>query len=74
MQAQHNLSRLLKEVELGEEILITRRKAVVAKISPPPVSGQIPFPDFSSRAKKTWGMEWNGSSSDQLLMEVRGER
>ena len=74
MHAQHNLSRLLREVELGEEILITRRKEVVAKISPPPTLDQIQFPDFLARGKRTWGEGWKGSSTDQLLNEGRGER
>ncbi len=33
-EAQHHLSKLLAEVEKGEEILITRRGKEVCKISP----------------------------------------
>ena len=33
-EAQHHLTRLLKEVEAGEEIVLTRRGVEIAKLSP----------------------------------------
>lgn len=73
MEAQHNLSKWLHEVEAGQELAITRRKKVVARLSPPEAAGPLVFPDFKARAKGTWG-PWTGGGSDELLDESRGER
>ncbi|CAN5447970.1 hypothetical protein BH20VER3_BH20VER3_22060 [soil metagenome] len=35
METQHNLSKVLREVEAGHEVQITRRKKVVARLLPP---------------------------------------
>lgn len=74
MEAQHNLSRVLKQVEEGHGVYITRRAKVVAKIVPPEKEGPVTFPDFGRRAKRTWGGPWTGTSSTQALDESRGER
>jgi len=74
METQHNLSKVLREVEAGEEVQITRRKKVVARLLPPAVSEPVRFPDFSARARRTWGETWKGSSSDELLNQSRGDR
>ncbi|HSH09916.1 MAG TPA: type II toxin-antitoxin system Phd/YefM family antitoxin [Oceanipulchritudo sp.] len=74
MEAQHNLSKVLKQVEEGQGVYITRRKRVVAKIVPPEADGPVAFPDFGRRAKKTWGGPWTGASSTEVLEESRGER
>lgn len=74
MQAQHNLSRVLKQVDRGETIAITRHKKKVAELSPPRSDKPIIFPDFSRRARKTWEGAWKGSPSEALLDETRGER
>jgi antitoxin (DNA-binding transcriptional repressor) of toxin-antitoxin stability system len=74
MEAQHNLSRVLKLVESGHEVGITRRKKVVARLLPPRDAGKVHFPDFSARARDIWGGGWQGASSDALLQESRGER
>jgi antitoxin (DNA-binding transcriptional repressor) of toxin-antitoxin stability system len=74
MEAQHNLSKVLQEVAEGHAVYVTRRKQVVAKISPPDREDTVAFPDFAKRAKQTWGKNWTGASSDQLLDDSRGER
>ena len=51
-QLQHHLSEVMRYVEHGEEVLITRRNRVVAKIVP--AESQIEradWPDFVGRAK-----------------------
>jgi antitoxin (DNA-binding transcriptional repressor) of toxin-antitoxin stability system len=73
METQHNLSKVLREVEAGEEVQITRRKKVVARLLPPLKSEEIRFPDFATRARRTWGGRWKGASSDKLLDESRGD-
>ena len=74
MEAQHNLAAVLREVDAGEEVLITRRKKVVARLLPPEEVEPVQFPDFSARATETWGDEWTGASSDELVDYGRGER
>ncbi len=74
MEAQHNLARILRRVELGEELAITRRKKIVARLCPVPAVTELVFPDFKARARATWKTGWTGSSSDDLLTETRGER
>lgn len=74
METQHNLSKVLREVEAGGEVEITRRKKVVARLLPPMKSETVKFPDFAARARRTWGGRWEGASSDELLDESRGDR
>jgi antitoxin (DNA-binding transcriptional repressor) of toxin-antitoxin stability system len=74
METQHNLSKVLREVEAGQEVQITRRKKVVARLLPPLKSEEIRFPDFAARARRTWGGRWKGASSDKLLDESRGDQ
>lgn len=74
MEAQHNLSKWLKEVEAGRELEVTRRKQVVARLVPPKEEGRVSFPDFKTRARETWNGPWRGASSGELLDESRGER
>jgi len=44
-EAQHHLSKLMLEVERGEEIILTRRGKQIARISPITKS-KVSFPDF----------------------------
>jgi antitoxin (DNA-binding transcriptional repressor) of toxin-antitoxin stability system len=74
MEAQHNLAKWLREVEAGGELVITRRKKAVARLSPATTEEPVVFPDFKARAKRTWGKAWSGSGSDELLDESRGDR
>lgn len=74
MEAQHNLSKVLREVEAGREVQITRRRKVVARLLPPQQRESVRFPDFGARARQTWGGRWSGASSDELLDQSRGDR
>lgn len=74
METQHNLSKVLREVEAGHEVQITRRKKVVARLLPPAKSEPVRFPDFAGRARRAWSGAWRGSSSAELLNETRGDR
>lgn len=71
MEAQHNLSQVLRVVETGQEVGITRRKQLVAKIRP--LHGPVDFPNFTNRARVVWGDLWSGTSSAALLDETRGD-
>jgi antitoxin (DNA-binding transcriptional repressor) of toxin-antitoxin stability system len=74
METQHNLARVLREVEAGREVGITRRRKLVARILPPVEPPPVEFPAFTARARKVWGKAWQGSSSGDLLDESRGSR
>jgi antitoxin (DNA-binding transcriptional repressor) of toxin-antitoxin stability system len=74
MEAQHNLARVLREVEAGNVVGITRRKKLVARLMPPEKEAPVGFPDFEGRAREIWGEEWTGSGTDELLDETRGDR
>lgn len=72
METQHHLSRVLRVVESGQSVGITRRKQLVAKIIP--MQTEVELPDFVSRARRIWGKSWQGAPSEALLDEVRGAR
>jgi antitoxin (DNA-binding transcriptional repressor) of toxin-antitoxin stability system len=75
MEVQHNFARVLKEIEAGHEVGITRRKELVARLLPPAEEEDVQFPDFGARARKCWGKSWHeGAFSDELLKESRGDR
>lgn len=74
MAAQHNLSRVLREVAAGHEVGITRRKKLVARLVPPGDEPVVEWPDFVTRAAEVWGAGWRGASSGELLDDGRGER
>jgi antitoxin (DNA-binding transcriptional repressor) of toxin-antitoxin stability system len=74
MESQHNLAQVVREVEAGYEVGITRRKTLVARMLPPEEDDHVEFPDFAGRARAIWGASWQGSSSEELVDEGRGER
>lgn len=71
METQHHLSRVLRVVESGQSVGITRRRQLVAKIVP--MHAQVALPDFVARARKVWGKPRRGASSQDLLDEARGD-
>jgi prevent-host-death family protein len=74
MEAQHNLALLLREVEAGRELTITRRRKPVARLLPVPVEEPVVFPVFAARANQTWRGPWRGAGTEELVDETRGER
>lgn len=72
METQHHLSRVLRVVESGQSVGITRRKQLVAKIVP--MQAEVELPNFAARARRVWGKSWQGVASEVLLDEVRGAR
>ncbi len=76
-EAQHNLGRILLEVEAGATIQITRRKTPLARLIPEP-----------SGSRSHAGVDWSGhagrlikrrssaaaGSTDTVLDDLRGDR
>ena len=73
-EAQHNLSKILLEVEAGQTVQITRRKVPLARLIPEP-----------SRANDQAGIDWSDhepsvaphgktTGTDEILNDLRGER
>jgi antitoxin (DNA-binding transcriptional repressor) of toxin-antitoxin stability system len=65
---------VLREVEAGHVVGITRRKRLVARLMPPETEEPVAFPDFEGRAREIWGEDPTGSGTDELLDETRGDR
>jgi antitoxin (DNA-binding transcriptional repressor) of toxin-antitoxin stability system len=62
---------LLRE---GEEIHITKRKRVIARLLPPEPPAQVRCPDFLARQKKIFGKKRMKVSGAELLALDREER
>jgi len=69
-QMQRNLSAILRRVEQGEEILVTRRKRVVARLVAPDqaTGGRLEWPDFAARAQ---GIHLKGKPISATIREER---
>ena len=72
---QHNLAKVLDWVRDGEEVQVTRRREVVAKIVPcPDTRRAVEHPDFVARAKRIWGPRPKGTALSETVREDREDR
>ena len=55
----------------GEEIHITKRKRVIARLLPPETAAPKEFPDFLGRLKKIYGKKRLKVSGAELLAQER---
>ena len=55
----------------GEEIQITKRRRVIARLVPEGMEGSGELPDFSSRLRKIYGEKALAKSGAELLAEDR---
>ena len=58
----------------GQEIQITKRKRVIARLLPPATTESIRMPDFKARMKKVFGKKKLKFSVADLLAKDREER
>jgi len=74
-QIQHHFSDVLRYIEDGEEVFITKRNKVIAKIVPQsdPESADVQYPEFTERAKKIFQNNKNISLSETII-DQRDER
>ena len=74
-EVQHNLSKILRWIEDGETVAITRHKRVVAKLVPSaPKSRTTGWPDFTERMKAIWGNAPAGKPASRIIIDERTER
>ena len=72
-EAKNRLSELINRVEAGEEITITRRGKVVARLVPPVQDGSDPRGRDAIAALRVSrrGVDLGGASSAELIREGR---
>jgi len=75
-QVQHALASVLAEVQKGQEIAVTRRGKVVARIVPARATqGHLRWPDSEARMDRLLsGATVKGTAPSDLVRELRGER
>lgn len=72
-QIHNEFGQVLEWVKNGEEVLVKRRRSVVARILPPPHQTVGVRPDFMARLRRQFGAKVTPDSST-LFDEMRGER
>ena len=73
-ELQHHLSKVMLHIYHGEEVLITYRNKVVAKLIPAPsYPKSIDWPDFLKRSKNIIGTP-KGKVPGELIIDDRKER
>lgn len=73
-EIRHEFGRVLGWVEDGEQVEITKRKRVVARLVPvKPKAKKVEWPDFEARLKKLFPKSVNGKLASEILHEARGE-
>ncbi len=75
-EMQHDLKRLLAYVESGEEIAVTRRGRLVARIVPARAERKaVRWPDFEGRLRRLFpGGPPPGPSPSEIIRRQREER
>ena len=78
-EARLNLSKLLRVVEQGEEIVIRRRTQPIARLVPWSASrdeDDVPFPDLTAFRQRLLheGHDATGRSTEELVREDRDKR
>jgi len=74
-ELQHNLAAMLEMVSRGQEIAVTKRGRVIARIVPArKATGPVEWPDSVSRMKRLGKDAARGTPASRILREIRGER
>jgi len=72
---QHNFAAVLEAVRKGQEITITKRGTVVARIVPArKPKGIITWPDSAARMKRMGQRAATGTPASRIIREMRAER
>jgi prevent-host-death family protein len=74
-EVQHNLAAVLEMVSRGQEIAVTKRGRVIARIVPArATAGRVQWPDSAARMKRLGGDASRGTPPSRVIRELRGER
>jgi prevent-host-death family protein len=72
---QHNLAAVLDAVRRGQEIAVTRRGTVIARIVPARAAeGSVAWPDSAARMKRLGRGAASGTPASRVIRELREER
>lgn len=71
---RYHFDRIATLLQEGEEIQITKRKRVIARLLPPSPPAKVPRPDFAARLKQMWGDKVMEVSGAELLAQERSSR
>lgn len=73
-ELQKNLKGALEKVQRGAKLRVTRRRKVVAEISPPRVSEpSAPWPDLAARARSVMGRRILKKGAADEIIAARGD-
>jgi prevent-host-death family protein len=74
-EVQHNLAAVLEMVSRGQEIAVTKRGRVIARIVPArATTGEVQWPDSAARMKRLGRDAGRGTPPSRVIREMRGER
>ena len=68
-EVQKNFAQVLKSIQSGEEVLITKRGKAIAKIVSVGPKETIDWPDFTAES-----LVLKGKPASEIIMESRDER
>ena len=73
-ELRNNYSQVLKWVAKGEEVEVTRRGKVVAKVIPPVVvrSAEVDWSKSAALTRKPWSVSLTSVQSTAILAESQG--
>lgn len=73
-ELRNNYSKVLKWVAKGEEVEVTRRGKVVAKVIPPASAGvsQVDWSKSAALNRKPWSTSLTSAQSAAILAESQG--
>ena len=73
-EVHHDFGTVLKLVEAGEEIAITKHGRVVARLCPPPrpTRRKVKMPDYAARLKRLFGNKMLPTTGADVVAADRG--
>ena len=73
-QVRHDFGTVLKQVEDGEEIAITKRGHIVARLCPAPRPSlhKVKMPDYAARLKRIFGDKRLPTTGADIVAADRG--
>ena len=69
---RYNFAAVENLLQAGEEVQITRRKRVIARLLSPAETGSLKRPDFLARLRSIYGDKRLAESGAKLLSQERG--